>query len=203
MKLRLPSPAVAISSAALLLAAGGGGTAIAATNWNPTHQAVKQLISHSTAGNANHFDGLGPRHFVRAENFATSHGVHFLSAGQTVVLGTAGHFTFSSTCSKDNTGQNQVTFDVTANTTADLDGNGPMPAGTKINIHTDSDALNSTPDNPLSHGSFTQVGSASSSTEIAADGQEVDVFYNDGVNWPAGNGSPAHDCFAGYTGFMG
>jgi hypothetical protein len=26
---------------------------------------------------------------------------------------------------------------------------------------------------------------------------------NDGVNWPAGNGSPAHDCFAGYTGFVG
>jgi hypothetical protein len=33
--------------------------------------------------------------------------------------------------------------------------------------------------------------------------QEVDVFYNDGVNWPARNGSPAHDCFAGYTGFLG
>ncbi|HEX5192074.1 MAG TPA: hypothetical protein VFW09_04665 [Solirubrobacteraceae bacterium] len=31
----------------------------------------------------------------------------------------------------------------------------------------------------------TEVGSASSSTEIAADGQEVDIFYNDGVNWPA------------------
>ena len=119
------------------------------------------------------------------------------------MLGTAGHFTFSSSCSKDNTGQNQVTFDVSANTTADLDGTGPMPAGTKINIHTDSDALNSTPDNVLSPGSFTQVGSASSSTEIATDGQEVDIFYNDGVNWPAGNGSPAHDCFAGYTGFMG
>ena len=123
--------------------------------------------------------------------------------GQTVVLGTVGHFTFSSTCLSYHTGQNQVTFDVTADTTADLDGNGPMPAGTKINIHTDSDALNSTPDNPLSPGALTQVGSASSSTEIAADGQEVDIFYNDGVNWPAGNGSPAHDCFAGYTGFMG
>jgi hypothetical protein len=136
-------------------------------------------------------------------HFATSGGGHFLSAGQTAVLGTVGHYTFSSTCSKDSTGQNQVTFDVTADTTADLDGNGPMPAGTKINIHTDSDALNTTPANALSPGAFTQVGSASSSTEIAADGQEVDVFYNDGVNWPAGNGSPAHDCFAGYTGFMG
>ena len=77
MKLRLPSPAVAISSAALLLAAGGGGTAIAATNWNPTPQAIERLISHSTAGNATHFDGLGPRHFVRAQNFATSGGDHF------------------------------------------------------------------------------------------------------------------------------
>jgi hypothetical protein len=125
-----------------------------------------------------------------------SHGEHFLSAGQTVSLGTVGHFTFSSTCSKDaTTGQNQVTFDVTADTTADLDGTGPKPAGTKINIHTDSDALDSAPP-----GAFAQVTSASSSTEIAADGQEVDVFYNDGVNWPAGPGTPAHDCFGGYSG---
>jgi hypothetical protein len=28
------------------------------------------------------------------------------------------------------------------------------------------------------------------------------VFYNDGVNWPAGNGSHGHDCFAGYTGLL-
>ncbi len=131
-----------------------------------------------------------------------SGGEHFLSAGQTVVVGTVGDFTFSSTCSKVN-GQNQVTFDVTADTVADLDGNGPMPAGTKINIHTDSDALDSTVSNPLAPGAFAQVGSASSSTEIAADGEEVDVFYNDGVNWPAGSGTPAtpaHDCFAGYSG---
>jgi hypothetical protein len=74
---------------------------------------------------------------------------------------------------------------------------------TKINIHTDSDAMNSTQENPLNAGDFTEVGSASSSTEIAADGQEVDIFYNDGVNWPSGNGSSAHDCFAGYTGFLG
>ncbi|MGP0037176.1 MAG: hypothetical protein ACLP4R_21775 [Solirubrobacteraceae bacterium] len=49
-------------------------------------------------------------------------------------------------------------------------------------------------------GGFAQVGSTSSSTEISADGQEVDVFYNDRVNWPAGAGTPAHDCFAGYSG---
>jgi hypothetical protein len=78
-----------------------------------------------------------------------------------------------------------------------------MPAGTTVAIHTDSDALDSTPSNPLNPGQFVQVGSASSSTEIAADGQEVDIFYNDGVNWPAVNGSPAHDCFAGYTGLAG
>ncbi len=124
-----------------------------------------------------------------------SGGERFLSAGQTAVLGTVGHFTFSSTCSKDTHGQNQVTFDVTADTTADLDGNGPMPAGTKINIHTDSDALDG-----QAPGAFAQVGSASSSTEISADGQEVDVFYNDGVNWPAEATTPAHDCFAGYSG---
>ena len=129
-----------------------------------------------------------------------SGGDHFISAGQTVVLGTVGHFTFTSTCSKDSAAQNQVTFDVTSNTTADLDGNGPTAAATKINIHTDSDALDSTASNPLAPGAFAQVGSASSSTEIASDGQEVDVFYNDGVNGPAADGSPAHDCFAGYSG---
>jgi len=63
--------------------------------------------------------------------------------------------------------------------------------------------MDSTQTTPLKAGDFDQVGSASDSTEIAADGQEVDVFYNDGVNWPAGNGSPAHGCFAGYTGFLG
>ena len=84
---------------------------------------------------------------------------------------------------------------MTADTAADLDGTGLKPARTKVNIHTDSDTLDSQPP-----GAFDQVGSASSSTEIAPDGQEVDVFYNDGVNWPAGPGSVAHDCFAGYSG---
>ncbi|MGA2928410.1 MAG: CHRD domain-containing protein [Solirubrobacteraceae bacterium] len=124
---------------------------------------------------------------------------HFLSAGQTAVLGVVGHFTFSSTCSKDSTGQNQVTFDVTADTPADLDGAGFAAAGIKVNVNTDSDALNNGHP-PLAPGTFAQVGSASSSTEIAPDGQEVDVFYNDGVNWPAAAGTSAHDCFAGYSG---
>lgn len=200
-KLPVPSPALVLSTAAITLALSGGSYA-AAQGFTSDHH-IRQVVAHSTAGNSLRLGGYGSGYYLPAEHFTSSHGDRFLSAGQTVVLGKVGHFTFSSTCSKDSTGQNQVSFDVRANTTADLDGNGPMPAGTKVNIHTDSDALNSTPDNPLSPGAFTQVGSASSSTEIAADGQEVDVFYNDGVNWPAGNGSPAHDCFAGYTGFLG
>jgi hypothetical protein len=188
MKLRIPrpSPAIAIASVALFVALGGTAAAVV-----------------STANNAKHLGGQPPSFYLQARHFAYSHGERFFSAGHTVTLGRNGHFTFTSTCSKDKTGQNQVTFDVTANTTADLDGTGPMPAGSKVNIHTNSDALDSTPGTPLKPGDFDQVGSASSSTEIAADGQEADIFYNDGVNWPAGNGSGAHDCFAGYTGFIG
>ena len=178
---------MAIGLVALFIALGGTSAA---------------AVVVSNANNAKHLGGQPPSFYLQSRHFAYSHGERFFSAGQTVTLGTNGHFTFTSTCSKVG-GQNQVTFDVTANTTADLDGNGPMPAGTKINIHTDSDALNTTTDAPLNPGDFTQVGSASSSTEIAADGQEADIFYNDGVNWPAGNGSAAHSCFAGYTGFIG
>jgi hypothetical protein len=188
MKHRIPSLSFIVSMLALFIALGGTGYA---------------AVTVTTAANAKHLGGQSPSYYLQARHFAYSHGVHFLSAGQTVTLGKNGHFTFSASCSKDTTGQNQVTFDVTANTTADLDGTGPMPAGTKVNIHTDSDALNSTSGAPLKAGDFTQVGSASSSTEIAADGQEADVFYNDGVNWPAEHGSAAHDCFAGYTGAIG
>ena len=46
-----------------------------------------------------------------------------------------------------------------------------------------------------------ETESASSSTEIAADGEEADVFYNDGVNWNENTGS-GHDCFAGYNGVL-
>jgi hypothetical protein len=181
-----PSPSIAIAFVALFVVLGGSAAAVV-----------------STVNNARHLGGKPPSYYQQARHFAYSHGEHFLSAGQTVTLGRNGHFTFTSTCSKDSTGQNQVTFDVTANTTADLDGTGPMPAGTKVNIHTNSDALDTTTATPINPGDFDQVGSASSSTEIAADGQEADVFYNDGVNWPAGNGSSAHDCFAGYTGSIG
>ena len=188
LRLRRPSLATAMSATALFVALGGVGVA-------------SSIVA--TANNAKHLGGKKPRYYLPAKQFATSHGTHFISAGHTVTLGRVGHFKFTSTCSKDAGGQNQVTFDVTANRTADLDGNGPMAAGTKINIHTNSDALDTTPTHPLHPGDFDQVGSASSSTEIAANGQEVDIFYNDGVNWPAGHGSGAHDCFAGYTGFLG
>jgi hypothetical protein len=133
-----------------------------------------------------------------ARQVAGSGGVRFLRTGQTVRLGKVGHFTLSAGCMMDDTGENAVTFDVTADTTAALDGNAPAPAGTKVNIHTNSDALDE-----KSPGEFDQVGSASSSTLLAKDGQEVDIFYNDGVNWPAVAGSPAHACFAGYTGIRG
>jgi hypothetical protein len=85
----------------------------------------------ATANNARRLGGKPASYYQQARHFAYSHGERFFSAGQTVTLGKNGHFTFSSTCSKDSTGQNQVTFDVTANTRADLDGTGPMPAGTK------------------------------------------------------------------------
>jgi hypothetical protein len=131
--------------------------------------------------------------------------VPFFNVGQAVTLGRAGHFKFTASCTNTSgtTGGQQVSFDVIADPTAGLDGNPPQPAGSKVNIHTNSDAMDSAADNTLNPGDFDQVGSASSSTEIAADDQEVDVFYNDGVNWPSGNGSSAHDCFAGYTGFLG
>jgi len=189
MKFRRPSPSFLLALVALFVALGGGA-AVAATQIAP---------------NSARLGGQQPSYYLAAKHLVSSGGERFLGIGQTKILGHAGHYTFSATCTNPTgqSGAQQVTFDVTASTTADLDGNGPMPAGTKINIHTDSDALNSTANNPLNAGDFAQVGSASSSTEIDAHGQEVDVFYNDGVNWPAGNGSSAHACFAGYTGFLG
>jgi len=189
MKIRFPrsAPALAISATALFAALGGTAYATGAV---------------SMSNDARHLGGQPPSYYLQAKHVTSSHGERFIRAGHTAFLGKDGHFLFTATCSKDNTGQNQVTFDVTADTTADLDGGGPVTAGTKVNIHTNSDQLDSTTDTPLAPGAFDQVGSASSSTEIAADGQEEDIFYNDGVNWPAGNGSRAHDCFAGYTGLL-
>jgi hypothetical protein len=191
MKLsRYMSPSFVRSLVALFVALGGGA-AVAATQF---------------VNNAGHLGGKSPSYYLAAKHFVSSGGEKFLHVGQTEVLGHAGHFTFSSTCSNPSgePGAQQVNFDVTSNTTADLDANGgPQPAGTPINIHTNSDALDSTSDTPLKAGDFDQVGSASDSTEIAAGGQEVDIFYNDGVNWPSVHGNAAHDCFAGYTGFIG
>ena len=186
MKIRFPrpTPSMAIGLTALFVALGG--TSYAAM----------------TANNAKHLGGAPPSFYLQYRHFAYSHGEAFIKAGQTVTLGRNGHFTFFAACSKDGTGQNKVSFEVRANTTADLDGGGPVPAGTDVVIHRDSDALDRTAANPLSPGAFAQVASASSSTEIASDGQQADVFYNDGVNWPAGNGSSHHDCFAGYNGWI-
>lgn len=200
-----PSPSLVISSVALFAALGGTGYAAQHADKNADKQLINQVAGGLTVGNAKHLGGQPASAYLGSKYFSSSHGAQFMSANsnQTVTLGKTGHFTFSATCKKDGTGQNVVTFDVTADTTADLDGGGPVPAGTLVNIHTNSDALDTTAAKPLHPGDFDQVGSASSSTEIAADGQEVDVFYNDGVNWPAGNGSSAHDCFAGYTGLHG
>jgi hypothetical protein len=196
-KLRMsrPSPALLISGLAIFAALAG--TSYAEGSGSSNHNPMQ------SSGWATHLGGWPASAFLLNKHFATSDGVRFFSVGRTVTLGKVGHYTFTSTCSKDSMGQNQVTFDVTANTTADLDGNGPSPAGTKVNIHTNSTTLESTMQKPLKPGDFDQVASASSSTEIAADGQEVDIFYTDGVNWPVGNGSRARDCFAGYTGFLG
>jgi hypothetical protein len=202
---------LSITGSTLALVLATGGVAAAQNNWMPrNHPDARQdiqLINHLaptlTVGNAMKLGGKPAAWYAAgAQHAPSSGGEKFLMAGQTVKLGKVGHFTFSASCTKVD-GQNQATFDVTADTTAALDGNAPVAAGNLVNIHTNSDALDTTQDAPLNAGDFDQVGSASDSTEIAADGQEVDVFYNDGVNWPAGNGSAAHDCFAGYTGFLG
>ena len=181
--LRHLSPSLVLSAIALFVALGGGA-AVAAT----------QLDASSLGGKA-------PSYYLPAKHFVSSGGEHFFGLGKTVVLGHAGHFTFTAKCSSDAGGAQSVSFDVSTNTYADLDGNGPG-TGPQV-IHVDSDAMDSTSTNTLNPGDFAQVGSASSSTEIAGpDGQEVDIFYNDGVNWPRQHGG-AIPCFAGYTGFVG
>jgi hypothetical protein len=188
MKIRIPksAPSLVLSCCALFISLGGTGYA---------------AMYITTAGNARHLGGQPPSNYARSNQIASSHGETFLSAGQEAVLGTDGQFTFLATCKKEGS-ENVVSFDVVSSATADLDGNGPMAANTKIVIHEDSDAKDSTTEKPLKSGELAQVASASSSTEIGANGEEADVFYNDGVNWPAGNGSRAHDCFAGYNGLI-
>ena len=203
MKFRTPLPATVLSTGAIVLALGGGSYAAASGFVSDSH--IKKVVAHSTAGNSNKLNGHGPNYYLPSRQLGTSHGDRFLNVGQTVVLGKTGHFTFIARCLNPSgtTGAQQVDFQVKADVVADLDGGGPVTAGTVVNIHSDSDALNTSTATPLNPGDFTQVGSASSSTEIASTGQEVDVFYNDGVNWPAVGGASAHQCFAGYTGLLG
>lgn len=180
--LRFLSPSFVLSVIALFVALGGGA-AFAATQLD-----------------AGQLGGKPASYYQPAKNFVSSGGEHFFGLGKTVVLGRAGHFTFTAKCSNDAGGAQSVQFNVSTNDYADLDGNGPGTG--PQTIHTDSDSLNSTASAPLNAGDFTQVGSASSSTEISGpDGQEVDIFYNDGVNWPRQHGGSI-PCFAGYTGFL-
>jgi hypothetical protein len=171
--------------------------ASAATNaFNATN--ATNATNAANATNATDLGGQPASAYEPSSKIVTGGGETFMSMGQTgVVIAKIGHYTFTASCTNVG-GQPQAEFDVTANTVADLDGNGPQPAGFVADIHQNSDALDG-----LAPGAFDQVGSASDSTEIAADGQEVDVFYNDGVNWPSVGGTPAHDCFAGVTGFEG
>jgi hypothetical protein len=188
MKIRIPQSAPSLVVSLIALSVALGGTSYAA-------------VWVATANNARHLDGLTPSSFQPAGSVISSHGEKFLSAGQEAVLGRTGQFTFFATCKTEGS-ENVVSFDVVSRATADLDGNGPMPAGSKIVIHEDSDAKDSTTEKKLKPGELAQVGSASDSTEIGANGEEADVFYNDGVNWPEADGSKAHDCFAGYNGLI-
>src|SRR5947209_15684513 len=83
MKLyRYLSPSLALSVVALFLALGGGA-AVAATQF---------------VNNAGHLGGKAPSYYLAARHFVSSGGEKFLSVGQSKVLGHAGHFTFSATC---------------------------------------------------------------------------------------------------------
>jgi hypothetical protein len=207
-----------------------GGTGFAATTFNDTKQdkkLVKQMaknlsVSHAkfadvanfatsamnavaatnatnatnatTAANATDLGGQPASAYEPANKIVTSSGVKFLTVGQSVTIATIGHFTFTEACSGP--ASNPVSrFTVNSNVAgADLDGNGPASAN-PTQIDTRGGGGNGT--------AFAQSGSASSSTEIAPDGQEVDVFYNDGVNFNGTNSSASQLCFAGLTGFEG
>jgi hypothetical protein len=80
------TPALLISCVALFAALSGTG--YAASNY-------------MTANNSTHLGWHSPNYYLAAHNITSSHGVHFLNAGETVVLGHAGPFTFTSTCLKD------------------------------------------------------------------------------------------------------
>lgn len=213
LRISRPTPSIIISCLALFAALGGtsyaadsamnGGSSMG-NHGSSMGNHGSSMSSQSGSAWASHLGGLPSKDYMLAKHTVSSNGVQFLNAGQTMTLGHAGHFTFSAVCSADPTGNGSqsVTFEVTSNTEASLDGNGPMPAGSVIQIHVDSDQLDSTTAAPLTAGDFAQVASASSSTEIAQDGQEADIFYTDGVNWGQPGSSGSHACFAGFTGFL-
>jgi hypothetical protein len=207
-----PTPAVALSGLALFAALGGTSYAAGASNQASSSAPDSHMPTRSQHGPgwASPLGGLSAQAYMLSKHFVSSGGVHFLSMGQkSVVVGKAGHFTFLASCQRvtdPRTGKTeaQATFTVVANRYASLDGNPPVPAGTTADppIHQDSDSLDSTSDNSLPDGQYVQTPSASTSTEIAADRQEADVFYVDGVNWPRDSATPSHDCFVGYNGFL-
>lgn len=153
-------------------------------NGQPTLEFQPRLCGDiAGAGAAGGTTGMGAHGQV-----TTSNGEQFLSAGQKgQKIMTIGPFTFTADCT-GTPGDAQATFNVVSSQNgSDLDGVGPVPAGRVVNIHADPTAGPGT--------DFAQSPSASTSTEIAPDGTEVDVFYNDGVNLDG------HDCFAGAVGF--
>ncbi len=77
------SPSFVLAVIALFVALGGGA-AVAATQF---------------VNNAGHLGGQPPSYYLAAKHFVSSGGEKFLHVGQTKVLGHAGHFTFTSTCS--------------------------------------------------------------------------------------------------------
>jgi hypothetical protein len=202
-----PSPSLLLSCVAIFAAVGGTSYAAAgATGYGSSMgQSGNMPMTGGHPGNAwaSHLGGLPWRDYMLAKHYVSSNGVQFLNPGEGMTIGRAGHFTFKAVCSSATDGSQSVTFKVSSNVPASLDGNGPMPPGVAVPpIHVDSDKQDSTADNPLAAGDFAQVASASSSTEIAQDGQEADIFYTDGVNWGKPGTPGYHACFAGFTGFL-
>jgi hypothetical protein len=230
LRFRRPSASMVIAFTALFLVLGGTG--FAATTFNDTKQDTKLVrrlaknlsvkharfadianfattamsaaaatnatnaanaINATTAANATDLGGQPASAYEPANKIVTSGGERFLSAGQTVTVAKIGHFTFTESCTgpaSNPTSTFTVTSDVAG---ADLDGN--QPATNTVTINSVGGGANGT--------AFAQSPSASDSTEIAPDGQEVDVFYNDGVNFNGASSTASQACFAGVTGFEG
>ena len=134
MKIPLPqsAPSLAVSFCALFVALGGASYAAVSVTGGSAKAAAPAMPEAISSG-----------------------GETFLNAGETKTLGINGHFIFFASCRELN-GENVASFKVVANTQADLDGTGPAPGGTRVTIHTNSDALDSTPENPLRNGQFTR-----------------------------------------------